>query len=50
VVKLVKVAGNILHIEGIDMVDGTPLLDIKPYLGEGTFEGEVRDGPRNCSG
>lgn len=44
VVKLVKVAGNILHIEGIDMVDGTPLLDIKPYLGERTFEEEVRLG------
>jgi len=23
--------GNILHIEGVDILDGTPLLDIKPY-------------------
>jgi len=31
-VKLVKREGNILHVEDIDMVDGTPLLDIKPYV------------------
>ena len=23
---------NILHIENIDIIDGTPLLDIKPYV------------------
>ena len=23
--------GNILDIEGVDVLDGTPLLDIKPY-------------------
>jgi tRNA-Thr(GGU) m(6)t(6)A37 methyltransferase TsaA len=34
VVKLVKVEGTILHIEDIDIVDGTPLLDIKPYVPE----------------
>ncbi|HNX56051.1 MAG TPA: tRNA (N6-threonylcarbamoyladenosine(37)-N6)-methyltransferase TrmO [Prolixibacteraceae bacterium] len=32
VVKLVKVENNVLHIEGVDMVDGTPLLDIKPFF------------------
>ena len=32
VVRLVKVKGNILHVEDIDIVDGTPLLDIKPYV------------------
>jgi tRNA-Thr(GGU) m(6)t(6)A37 methyltransferase TsaA len=32
VVNLEKVDGNKLHIRGIDMVDGTPLLDIKPYV------------------
>jgi tRNA-Thr(GGU) m(6)t(6)A37 methyltransferase TsaA len=31
-VRLVKVAGNRLHVEDIDIVDGTPLLDIKPYV------------------
>jgi len=34
VVKLVRVEDTILHIEDIDIVDGTPLLDIKPYVPE----------------
>ena len=32
VVRLIKVEGCTLHIEGVDMVDGTPLLDVKPYV------------------
>lgn len=31
-VRLVRVEGNVLHVEGVDMLDGTPLLDIKPYV------------------
>lgn len=31
-VKLIGVEGAVLHIEDVDMVDGTPLLDIKPYV------------------
>ena len=31
-VRLVKVEGCTLHIEDVDVVDGTPLLDIKPYV------------------
>jgi len=31
VVKLVGVEGNLLHVENVDILDGTPLLDIKPY-------------------
>jgi tRNA-Thr(GGU) m(6)t(6)A37 methyltransferase TsaA len=34
VVCLVKVEGNVLHIQDVDIVDGTPLLDIKPYVPE----------------
>jgi tRNA-Thr(GGU) m(6)t(6)A37 methyltransferase TsaA len=34
VVKLVKIEDNILFIEDVDIVDGTPLLDIKPYVPE----------------
>jgi len=30
-VKLVKIENNILHIEEADMLDGTPLIDIKPF-------------------
>ena len=32
--KLLKVERNILYIEDVDIVDGTPLLDIKPYVPE----------------
>jgi len=32
VVKLLKREENILFIEGIDVLEGTPLLDIKPYV------------------
>jgi len=32
VVRLLKVERNILHICDVDIVDGTPLLDIKPYV------------------
>jgi len=34
VVRLIKVKGYTLHIEDIDIADGTPLLDIKPYVPE----------------
>lgn len=32
VVKLIGIEGMILYIEDVDIVDGTPLLDIKPYV------------------
>jgi len=32
VVRLVRIEGDVLHIEDIDVIDGTPLLDIKPYV------------------
>ena len=31
-VKLERVEGTVLHVSGADLVDGTPILDIKPYL------------------
>ena len=31
-VELVEVEGKILHVKGIDAVDGTPVLDIKPHV------------------
>ncbi len=33
-VRLVKVEGNKLFVEDIDALDGSPLLDIKPYSGK----------------
>lgn len=32
VVEIIKRDGARLHVRGIDMLDGTPILDIKPYL------------------
>jgi len=44
VVKLEKIEGNILHITNVDMIDGTPLLDIKPYVREFYAAEEFRIG------
>jgi len=32
VVELLRRDGNQLRVRGVDMLDGTPILDIKPYL------------------
>ena len=32
VVELLRRDGNRLHVRGIDMLEGTPILDVKPYL------------------
>jgi len=32
VVRLVRIEGPILYIEDVDILDGTPLLDIKPFV------------------
>lgn len=32
VVELLRREGCDLHVRGVDMLDGTPILDIKPYL------------------
>ncbi len=34
VVKLIKVVGSTLHVENVDILNQTPLLDIKPYVPE----------------
>lgn len=31
-VKILRIRENMLDVEGVDMLDGTPLLDIKPYI------------------
>ena len=41
-VRLVAVAGCVLEVEDVDMLDGSPLLDIKPYV----TRFDVRDGAR----
>ena len=51
IVELIKVEGRNLLVKGIDLLDGTPVLDIKPYipydarsqLKLGWLEGKVSD-------
>jgi len=43
VVKLIAREGNVLHVSGVDMLDRTPVLDIKPYLSSVPSE-ELRRG------
>lgn len=40
VLEVLAVEGNTVHVRGLDMRDGTPILDIKPWLGD------ERDRPR----
>ncbi|MCD6430001.1 MAG: tRNA (N6-threonylcarbamoyladenosine(37)-N6)-methyltransferase TrmO [Deltaproteobacteria bacterium] len=44
IVKLQEVRGNTLVIEGVDVLDGTPLLDVKPYVAKFDQVGLSRDG------
>jgi tRNA-Thr(GGU) m(6)t(6)A37 methyltransferase TsaA len=34
VVRLDRIEGNMLYIRDVDLIDGTPLLDIKPFVPE----------------
>ena len=40
-VRLKRVEGNVLHVSGLDAVDRTPVIDIKPY-----FENDIIFSPR----
>ena len=44
VVELVEINGNRLKVKGLDALEGTPLLDIKPYLPEIDSKTNVRVG------
>jgi len=50
VVRLGHVDGRVLHIENVDMLDGTPLLDIKPYVPDFDAPAGVRTGWFEASG
>ncbi len=44
VVELLSVDGNVLTVRGIDILDGTPLLDVKPYVEKFDHPAHVRSG------
>jgi len=54
-VRLIRVEGCNLHVKGIDLLDGTPILDLKPYVPyadafpqskAGWIDGVARDAPQ----
>jgi tRNA-Thr(GGU) m(6)t(6)A37 methyltransferase TsaA len=44
IVKLAKIEGTVLYVENLDVLDGSPLLDIKPYVPEFDAPSDVRTG------
>lgn len=58
IVALERVDGLVLHCRGVDILDGTPLLDIKPYVprfdqveaGRGGWTDGVDDATAECRG
>jgi tRNA (adenine37-N6)-methyltransferase len=43
VVRLLGREGRALRVRGLDMLDGTPVIDVKPYLSN-VPDGELRRG------
>lgn len=41
-VELVKRKGNVLTVKGLDIVNGTPILDIKPYTPQYDWVGKAK--------
>jgi tRNA (adenine37-N6)-methyltransferase len=39
--RLLRVEGTRIHVAGLDAIDGTPVVDIKPYMREFAPRGEV---------
>ncbi len=50
-VALLQVRGNVLRVRGLDALDGTPVLDLKPYLprGDAIPDARVSDWVRRYS-
>jgi tRNA-Thr(GGU) m(6)t(6)A37 methyltransferase TsaA len=44
IVRLIRIRGSTLDIENVDILDGTPLLDIKPYVPEFDHQEDCRIG------
>lgn len=44
ILRLLGVEGGLLRVEDLDVVDGTPVLDIKPYVQEFDVRSDVRSG------
>lgn len=40
--ELLEVSGHTLHVRGLDAIDGTPVIDVKPYMEEFGPRGPIR--------
>ena len=40
--RVLRIDGRTLHVRGLDAIDGTPVVDIKPYMREFGPQGDVR--------
>lgn len=43
-VKVLRVEGSIVHVANLDILNGTPLIDIKPYIPEFEDASKIRTG------
>lgn len=41
--KVLKVEGTTVHVSGLDAIDGTPVLDLKPWMSGFAPRGEIRE-------
>ncbi|MEQ1779927.1 MAG: SAM-dependent methyltransferase [Hyphomonadaceae bacterium] len=41
--EILKVDGTTLHVKGLDAIDGTPVLDLKPWVSDFGPRGDVRE-------
>ena len=44
IVELISIDGLVLHLDGVDILDNTPLLDIKPYCAKFDCIAQTRNG------
>jgi tRNA (Thr-GGU) A37 N-methylase len=41
VCRVIKVEGSTIHVAGLDAIDGTPIVDIKPWMVEFGPRGDI---------
>ena len=41
--EILKVGGTTLHVKGLDAIDGTPVLDLKPWVSDFGPRGDIRE-------
>ncbi|RAO99486.1 hypothetical protein PW5551_03070 [Petrotoga sp. 9PW.55.5.1] len=44
VVRLISIENNVLNVQNIEIIEGTPVLDIKPYIPEFTTNEKIKIG------